>query len=462
MNRYTNPLLLSIILSTVLFAASCGKEATNAEASSTKYTCGMHPQVVRDEPGNCPICGMRLTPMKNSGDATASQSGERKIKYWRAPMNPTEIYDKPGKSAMGMDLVPVYESDAGMQGAVRIDPSVQQNINLKTDTVRRRNLSAIIRTSGHLDYNEKLVYEVNAKITGWVEKLYVNFTGKYVRAGDPLLDIYSPDLVSAQEEYLSAMDYRKSVSSSGNQQLEQSASRLLESSKRRFQYWDIPDEEIRALENTREVKKVLTLRATQSGYVIDKRIVEGARIMAGQALMKIADLSTIWLHADLYEFEISEIREGNPAIMTVPAYPGKEYSGRVTFLYPFLDAKARTMRVRMEFSNPETRLKPEMFANVTIDAGIAKDVLTVPEQSVIRSGVRNIVIVALGDGLFSPKEVVLGKPAGGFYQILGGLEEGEAIVTSAQFLIDSESNLNAAIAQMSSSESEPDMPAHQH
>lgn len=427
-----------------LFIAGSSSDVTSEEKQL--YTCGMHPEIISEEPGLCPICEMNLTPIKNNNQKS---SGERKIIYWRAPMDPNEIYNEPGKSKMGMDLVPVYEDEASGSGIVTIDPEVQQNMNIKTATVQVKQLSSKVVTNGVLQTNETSEYIVTTRINGWVEKLYMNYTGQQVSKGSKLMDIYSPELVSAQQELLTALSYQNTINESSLQSVRESGNELVKNTMRKLELLEVPESEIKRLINTKEVRTYITLYAQKSGTVLEKNIIEGQKVMGGMPLLKIANLSTLWLMADFYEYELAKVKVGSKASITFNFLPGKIYEGKVTFIYPTLDPKARTVKIRIELNN-RGELKPSMFANITIEGEDLNGKPVIPENAVIRSGLKDVVILSLGDGKFKPQQVQLGGYADGYYQVLSGLSEGNTIVTSAQFLIDSESNLNAAISQFQS------------
>ena len=412
------------------------------------YTCGMHPSVISDEPGDCPICGMKLVPMKNT---SSSNSGERKILYWRAPMDPNEIYDKPGKSKMGMDLVPVYEDNGG-SGIVSIDPVVVQNMNVKTSVVESKDLSSKVVTNGVLITNEKTEYVVTTRVNGYIEKLYVNYTGQVVNKGEKLMDIYSPELVAAQQELLTALNYQKAVNNTSFNSVRESGDDLIKNSIRKLELLQMSENDIEKLKETKEVKTYVTLYAQNSGTVLEKNVLDGQKIMAGMQLLKIANLSSLWLIADVYEYELANINEGAKSEIRFNYLPGKIFDGKVSFIYPTLESKTRTAKVRIDVPNPKGELKPSMFANVVINGKDLGKNPVIPENAVLRGGRRDIVIVALGSGKFKPQEVTLGSYAEGYYQVLKGLSEGNEIVTSAQFLIDSESNLRAAVSQFTGSD----------
>ncbi len=485
--------LLALVLVALIIGVGiigCGssdKASTEkAQADGQLWTCGMHPEVILDEPGNCPICGMELVPVKGSGGAQADHQGmdhgtqsqeatnseahsqhnantnqtksqqtkgkkERKILYWRAPMDPTEIYDRPGKSKMGMDLIPVYEDEAelGSGGVVKIDPEIVQQMGVRTTKVMKMDFHRVIRTVGYIDYNEEKLFTVSPKISGWIDQLYVDFTGQEVRKGQPLLEIYSPELVTTQEEYLLALKNKQALQNASFQSIQEGAESLLKASYQRLRYWDIPESEIRRLEETRQVRKTLQLQSPANGVVIHKNAVEGSFVKEGMPLYQIADLSTVWVYASIYDYELPWLDMGNEATMELSYYPGKSYTGKIIYIYPYLDKKARVAKIRMEFRNPNYELKPGMYANVTVKGRVIPDALVIPSEAVIRSGVRNVVFVVRGKGKFEPRQVKLGEEGEkGLVRVISGLLPGEEVVTSAQFLLDSESRLQEAIQKL--------------
>ena len=377
---------------------------------------------------------------RNGSDPSAQGSGEKKILYWRDPMDPTMTSDKPGKSPMGMDMVPVYEGDPG--GGVKIDPTTIQNIGVRYEVAEVRSLMRNIRTSGRVEFNERGLYYVNTKISGWVEKLYVNTTGQFVRKGERLLEIYSPELVSAEEEYIIALK------SQATDSVQIGGEGLLERTHRKLMFWDIPQDQIDRLEATRQPVKTMALVAPASGIVLEKNVLQGGNIMAGTNLYKIADLTTVWVSADVYEYEVPFVKVGQHATVTLPYDPGRKFHGRVTFVYPTVNADTRTVRVRLELPNPGGSLKPDMFATVELESPVSIKGVTVPEEAVIHSGERNVVVVSRGGGRFESRDVTLGVVADGYYQVLWGVNAGDSIVVSSQFLLDSESSLKAALKQM--------------
>ena len=388
-------------------------------------------------------------------------SGEKKIAYYKDPMHPWFTSDKPGKAPdCGMDLVPVYEGESDVK-RIKIDPVTVQNIGVKIEEVKRRPLTKTIRTVGKVTYDETKLYNVNTKIMGWVEKLYVDYTGKLVHKGDPLLEIYSPDLVNTEQEYLLALRYREELRASSSEEARKGSENLVATVKRRLLYWDISVEEIQEIEKLGVPKKVLTIYSPADGIVIEKMVVNGQNIMAGMTLYKIADLSDVWVLADVYQYELPWVKLNQDAEVELSYLPGKVFKGRVTYIYPFLSEETRTVKVRIEVPNPASEfiLKPDMYATVKIKSPQVINTIAVPDQAIIRSGERNIVVVSLGGGYFDPRDVKLGVTGDSYVQVLEGIKEGNKIVTSSQFLIDSESNLKAAIGLMAGHAGMPARPA---
>lgn len=420
--------------------------------AATQWTCGMHPFIIRDEPGICPICNMELTPLK---PGTGGQgSGERQVKHWVSPMDPTYVREAPGKDYMGHDLVPVYEG--GAEGGIAVDPVIRQSMGVRTAAVELRDLRRPLRTVGLVAVDESRQHVVNSKIEGWIERLYVNQSGQTVKKGQPLLDLFSPDLVAAQQEYLLALESSRRLARSPLPEVADGGRRLLDAARSRLRYWDISQAQIDRLEQSGEVRRTLTLYSPGSGVVTMKQAVQGMRVMAGEELLQIADLSRVWVNAELYEQDLPWVRIGQEARVELPYAPGRALTGKVDFLYPYLDGETRTAKARIVLANQELQLKPDMYANVTIDTAEIKGAITVPDDAVLRSGTGAMVFVALGDGKYEPRPVELGVSGGdGFVQVRSGLRVGEEVVTSAQFMLDSESRLREAIRKMM----EPPAPA---
>ena len=329
-------------------------------------------------------------------------------------------------------------------GTVQISPERQQLIGVRIGTVEKRPLQKVIRTNGRVEFDEKRLATISPKIGGWIEELYVDFTGAPVKKGAPLLTLYSPELVSTQEEYLAALRARQELAASPYPEVAASGNALVESARRRLRLWDISEEQIRELEQTGQVRKSLTLYSPYSGIVLEKMAFKGMRVEPGMALYKLADLSVVWLIADIYEYELPLIRLGQQASINLSYLPGEAFTGKAVFIYPYLDAQTRTARVRFEFANPRGTLKPEMYAGVEITIRLG-DKVAVPEGAIIDTGIRKVAIVEKGAGYFEPRDVKLGTKAGDYYEVLDGLKVGERVVTSANFLIDSESKLKEAV-----------------
>jgi len=379
----------------------------------------------------------------------SAQAAEKKIKYWVAPMDPTFIRDEPGKSPMGMDLVPVYEDEGNSGSTISIDPVTAQNMGVRTAAVVKGDISRRIRTVGIIGFDEPEQYSVNAKIGGWVETLYVNQTGQQVKKGQKLLEIYSPELVTAQQELILARQNLDALATSRFAEIAEGAKRLLEASRRRLQLWDISAGQIAQIEQTGEVQKTLTLKSPYQGIVSMKMVNEGMFIKPGMALFEISDISRVWVYADIYESELPFVKVGQQASVTLPYASEKPRFAKLTYLYPYVDPKTRTVKARMEFDNLDLSLRPDMYVNVEIQADRRSGVLSVPAEAVINAGESQTVFVSLGEGKFEPRKVKTGDQGDdGRLEIREGVAAGEKVVTSAQFLFDSESRLREAIAKM--------------
>ncbi len=417
------------------------------------WTCGMHPQVVEDEAGSCPICGMDLVPLRDTGDQSSGggPKSKGKILFYRNPMDPNVTSPVPRKDDMGMDYVPVYAEDAGPKGdgaTVTINPVTQQNMNVVTEKVSRRDISRQIRTVGYLDYDQERMVSVTTKYEGFIEKTYVNYIGQEVTKGQPLFEIYSPDLVQTERELLAAKRYADRMAGAGAE-VQERATALLEAARERLAYWDISPEQIRSLEADGEVHRTLQVTAPASGMVM-KRMpgLEGMAVRPGMELLHLADISSLWLTVEVFEDQLPWIDIGSTATISLTYFPGEVITGRVRFIEPEVSETTRSLQMTLQIPNRRSRLRVGMYATVVFEPLAAKNAITVPSNAVLRTGERNVVIVALGEGRFAPREVVLGPQGDGFVQVLEGLSDGAEIVTSAQFLIDSESNLREAIQKM--------------
>lgn len=319
-------------------------------------------------------------------------------------------------------------------GTVMINPMKQQLIGVKKFTVQEKNLVKTIRTVGRVEYDERLLREVNLKVEGWVERLYADYTGKYVQKGEPLFKLYSPELLNAQEEYLLATSGRTS-------------SRLKSSAKTKLLLWNVSESQIKKLEKNKKPTTRLDILSPASGYIISKSIIEGGHVKPGQTLLKIADIKKVWILGDIYENELPFIKRGQNVKITSQSFSGRYYSGTIAYIYPNLNPKTRSVKIRIEMENPEEILKPGMFTNIKIevDQGIH---LAVPESAVLNSGIRQVVFVSKGNGMFTPQEVAVGPLVNGYYPIRNGLTQGDVVVSSANFFLDSESQLTATMEGM--------------
>jgi Cu(I)/Ag(I) efflux system membrane fusion protein len=385
------------------------------------------------------------------GDTGISTSGPRQPLFYRNPMNPEVTSPVPAKDAMGMDYIPVYAADAegaGRAGTVQIDPVTVQNIGVRTAEAERRSIGRTIQTVGRVDYDEQRLVQLHPKTEGWVEKLYVDTTGSPVKKDAMLLSLYSPQLVSTQQEYVLALRNLETLHASPFEDVRRGAKELVETALERLRLLDVPDHQITDLTNTLEVKKQLHIHSPANGIVINIGAREGQYVTPPTELYAIADLSKVWVYVDIYEDELPWIRVGDQATIKVRAVPGQTFRGRLSYIYPYAESKTRTIKVRMEFDNADLLLKPNMFADVTIDASAIPDVIVVPSEAIIRSGAREQVFIRRAPGKFEPREVVLGVSSQGWTQIREGVAPGEEVVVSAQFLIDSESKLREASAKM--------------
>ncbi len=377
---------------------------------------------------------------------------ERKPLFYRNPMNPVITSPVPAQDEMGMDYIPVYadkESDARESaGTVRIDPVTVQNIGVRTITVKKQTLSSSIRTVGRVDYDEERIARLHPKTEGWIEKLYIDKTGEQVKRDTILLNFYSPQLVSSQQEYLLALNNQQALQNSSYDDIRTGAEEMVKTSRERLELLDVPEHQIRELEKTRKIKKNLHIHSPFKGIVLKIGAREGQYVTPMTELYMLADRSKIWVYADIYEVELPWVQVGDEVEIQLTGIPGKVFKGRLTYIYPYAEAKTRTVKVRLEFDNPDLLLKPDMYANVTIHTQSQTDAVVIPSEAVVRSGMREQVFVVRGPGKFEPREVKLGVSSDGLVQVLEGVAVGEEVVVSSQFLIDSESKLREATAKM--------------
>ncbi|MBI4746101.1 MAG: efflux RND transporter periplasmic adaptor subunit [Deltaproteobacteria bacterium] len=376
---------------------------------------------------------------------------ERNIQYYKCPMGQPDYSQHPGKAQCGMDYIPVYEDEAETvtrQGEIYITPEKIQRIGVRSEEVKETTLKKVIRTVATVDYDERRLFTINTKIEGWIENLLVNATGRQVKKGEPLMDIYSPELVSTQEEYLLALETKKRLGPGALHEAVEGADSILDATRRRLGNWDISDAQIEALEKSRKPTKTLTLHSPVEGIVIEKMALQGLKFMPGEKLFTIADLSHIWLFVDVYEYELSLVKPGQRAKVTVNAYPGEVFNAVISYIYPYMNSETRTAKVRLEMNNPGLRLKPGMYANVELESIVSPKAVAVPEDAVLDTGERQAVILDLGAGRFKVLDVKVGLKGEGYYHILSGLAPGWKVVTSANFLIDSESSFRSTAQTM--------------
>lgn len=395
-----------------------------------KYVCPMHPQIIRDKPGSCPICGMELIKKKTEQET----SSEKKILYWVAPMDPAYRRDGPGKSPMGMDLVPVYDEGNGL--SVKISPSVENNMGVRTAIVERKKLWRMIDTVGYVDFDENKISHIHIRTKGWIEKLVVHSEGERVKKGQLLFEMYSPELVNAQDDYIQA--------------LKSGSPFLLNASRERLLALGIARQQIREIKKLRKTNQFVRVYATQDGIVAKLNVREGMYLTPDMEIMTLADLSSIWILAEVFESQANWVKEGQSADVKLSYAPGREWDGKVEYIYPSLNEKTRTLKVRLVFDNPDEVLKPNMFTNVSIYGGPRNNVVSIPREALIRTGGAARVILAVDKGRFEPRKVVVGIESGDWIEIQQGLVEGDKVVTSGQFLIDSEASLKASLQRMSS------------
>lgn len=414
----------------------------SAYAAEQLYTCGMHPQIIKKAPGDCPICGMTLQPVRANAPApaapTSAASGERKVKYYKSTMTPGEISPVFKKDTMGMDMVAVYEGeDTSGSQAITIAAHTLQQMNLKTAEVARGPVRRAIRALGTVEFNESGLVDVTTKYEGWIEKLFVNTTWTVVKSGDPLFEIYSPDLYNAQLNYVVA---RSAETKPGP---------LTAAARARLALFDLSEDFINDLATKTEPSRTYIYRAPANGVVIEKMGVQGQMMKPGERIYRLADLSTVWVQAQVYENDLAFVQTAQSAEIRLGPGGETRVIGKVDLILPQVQASTRSVQTRLVVPNPEGKIRPGMFADVRLEAELSPDAVLVPDLAVLRSGERNTVFVALGDGSFEPRPVELGaRTADNRYEVRSGLAGGERVVTSGQFLLDSESQLREAIQKM--------------
>jgi RND family efflux transporter MFP subunit len=375
------------------------------------WTCSMHPSVRATEEGQCPICGMALIPVERDGGDTSAGAAPR-----------------PGAAA----------------STFRVEPHWQQAVGVTTTVVESRHLSETIRAVGRVTHDESRLADVNLKLSGWIENLRVAETGQFVRAGDTLFDLYSPELVSTQGEYLTALDNLERVADSPEEEVVARARSLVDAARRRLRLWDLGEEEVDRLAETREVRDTLPVTSPATGYVLEKMAVDGMRVDPAMRLYRIANLDRVWVIADLYESEARFVRQGQRATMRLPYDTGQTWTGRVDYIYPTLEPRTRTLQLRVVFSNPDLRLRPDMYADVYLEHHVGP-VLAIPREAVVDLGMRQVVFIDLGGGLLQAREIDSGVELEGYVEVRAGLVEGERVVSSGNFLLDAESKVRGIV-----------------
>jgi len=435
--------LVALFIASAFVVNACGdKQATPAQKETAvehakkhldpTYVCPMHPNIIRNEPGNCPICGMGLVLKEPESEQPGN--AERKVLYYRHPHNPSITSDKPMKDEMGMDYVPIYDDGGGV--SVKINPAVVNNMGVRTAVAERTKLWRRVDTVAYVDFDENKITHIHLRTKGWIENLLVKSEGERVKKDQLLFEVYAPELVNAQEEYLQA--------------LRSGSKTLYSASRERLIALGVSNTQIARLMKSKRVEQYVQVYAPQDGIINKLNVRQGMFVMPEMEVMSLADLSSVWLLAEVFEMQASWIKEGQPADVTLSYLPGRTWEGKVEYVYPSLNPKTRTLKVRLRFDNADESLKPSMFAKVTIYAGPKENIIAIPREALISTGSDQRVILSMGEGRYQPREVVAGLESGDWVEIVRGLKEGDIVVTSGQFLIDSEASLKASLKRMQS------------
>ncbi len=417
-----------------------------AEPEPIFYRSPMDPTVTSAMPAKDTM-GMDYIPVYTEQENRV----EREVLFYRNPMNPEITSPIPAKGSMGMDYVPVYadrQLTVEPAGTVRIDPVVVQNMGVRTSAAERKSFARTVRALGRIDVNEERILRLHPKVEGWVEEIFIDKSGEMVAEDDILLGIYSPKLVATQEEYLLALAGEEALTEFTIPEVRKGAEQLVESSRIRLEFFDVPDHQVHELEETRKVKKSLHIHSPAAGTVINVGVRRGQYVTPKTELYQITDLSDVWVYAQVYDYELPWIKVGDEVEMALASLPGEVFGGVLSYIYPYAEAKTRTTKVRVVFENTNFKLRPEMLADIKIHADVQHDVLVIPTEAVVRSSDETQVFVDRGEGKYEPRTVRLGVSSGNQVVVLSGLGQAEKVVTSAQFLIDSESKLNEAISKM--------------
>ncbi len=449
-------------------------QASSASQQDNKkplyYRHPMNPKVTSPVPSKDEM-GMDYLPVYAEDLSPSTPVNKGKILYYRHPMGAADTSTVPKKDEMGMDYLPVYESEVSSQRQISISPEKIQKLGVKTEKVGMRKLDRTIRALGSIQVDERRVHVVTAKFEGWIQRLYVNATGLALKRGQPLMEVFSPDLITAQQEYLIARQGEAALGTASSQ-AQATAQQLSRNALQRLHFWDIAPAQLEQLQARGTALDTLPLLSAVDGVVLEKPAVEGMRFMPGELLFRIADLDTVWLLVDVYELDLDGIKTGQTVAVHINAYPKLVFKGQVSFIYPTLSTETRTAKVRVDLPNVHGLLKPGIYGSVAMTAvDGAGERLAVPDSAVIDSGTQQVVLVQLNEGRFEPRVVMLGRQADGYVEVLGGVGNGESVVTSANFLIDAESNLKGALDGLGSPKpqkesgkalAEPLPPQHQH
>ncbi len=488
MNRSPKKIILGILLALMLGLVYAGathhwfgqggsavavSQNTKGERKPVYWYDAMNPQHHYNQPGKAPD-GMDLVPqyaeqtaspadqVPNAQAKTAANMstmsskdaavGDRKVLYWYDPMHPAYKSDKPGKAPdCGMTLVPKYAEDQSMakmpMGTVTIPPEKQVLAGVRTAVVERKSLVRDIRTSAQIVADETRIAHIHVKVAGFIDKVFVDFVGQLVKKGQPLFTLYSPDLVSTQEEYLIAKRGNATLGNAPFQEIAQGSQSLLQSARQRLKLWDISDAQIKDLDETGKVSKDLTFYSPITGFVTDRKVFSQTSVTPDTELYTVSDLSTVWADADIYEYEVPFVHLGQRVTLTLSYYPGKTYTGTISYIYPTVDPQTRTIKARIQIPNPGFVLKPQMFADAQLHVDYGTKII-VPQEAVLNSGTEQHVFVVHDGSMFEPRKVSIGPVVDGNAVILSGLKAGETIVVSGNFLIDSESGLKTAMGGM--------------
>ena len=452
--------VIALILGYLLgYGTRTNKDSQQIAGNSTKtakfYRHPMNPEVISDHPQKDDM-GMDYIPVYKDAPAEAS----KKILLYRNPMNPEVTSPTPMQDSMGMDYIPVYADDSSASQAFQLSPEKIQKLGVRSEEAKAQQILKVIQAVGSIEIDETLKHVVSPRFEGWINHLFVNTTGALVKRGQPLLQVYSPSVLTSEEEYIVAKSNQNRLDRSSSQSRDV-ASELTRSSLERLRLWDIPEAEIRRLQSSNKASSSITLVSPADGVITDKPSVEGMRFMPGEVLYKIANLESVWLVAEIFEQDMAEVKVGQVATFTVNSYPDRVFRGKVTFISPSLNPETRTVRVRIQLANPKGLLKPSMYGNVSLE-GVTHDAQAViPESAVLDSGLRKVAFVLLDGNKFEPRELLLGVHGNGYVEVLDGITVGEHVVVSGNFLIDAESNLRAAVRGMTGqASSEGDEKSH--